>query len=303
MEPIKLERRKIVIDDGVTKLGGYNVGRYPIHHFIQNWVFESQSAMPLKLMAVGDDEWIEGCYRYRRNSDIFAVEHVVKGGMDFTQNGKKYHVGPGQVYLSHLGADNDTSTGSEGFCLKKTMIISGTLLPGILAITGLANTDVIKLRRPEFVACLIDKAYAESRDKTVNFMQNCSATSYHVLMELSSEINRSSYPPKLQMSLEILNRKMNEKLSVAEICESTGMSSVTLHRLFKKHIGMSPINYYILQKMEAAKELLAIPFLSIKEISQQLGYSNQLYFSAEFRKHCGASPKQFRMNSKNKASG
>ena len=49
-------------------------------------------------------------------------------------------------------------------------------------------------------------------------------------------------------------------------------------------------------RMEQAKNLLAYTTLPIKEISQNIGYSNQFYFSAIFKKQTGVSPSVYREN-------
>ena len=47
-------------------------------------------------------------------------------------------------------------------------------------------------------------------------------------------------------------------------------------------------------RMKEAKTLLSYTTLPIKEISQNVGYSNQFYFSAIFKKQTGVSPSVYR---------
>ncbi|MDO1449233.1 helix-turn-helix domain-containing protein [Rhodocytophaga aerolata] len=52
--------------------------------------------------------------------------------------------------------------------------------------------------------------------------------------------------------------------------------------------------FYILQKIERAKELLSYHELSLGEIARKLGYSNIAHFSNQFKRIVGTSPTQYR---------
>ena len=56
---------------------------------------------------------------------------------------------------------------------------------------------------------------------------------------------------------------------------------------------MTPIQFLISQRINYAKNLLQNKSMPIKEIAILCGYQNQLYFSNDFRKHTGLSPREF----------
>ena len=69
-----------------------------------------------------------------------------------------------------------------------------------------------------------------------------------------------------------------------------------LRKLFKKEVGMSPLEYMTSLRMKNAERLLATVWTSgcaIAEIAQMCGYENALYFSRVFKKYYGCSPSQF----------
>ena len=71
-----------------------------------------------------------------------------------------------------------------------------------------------------------------------------------------------------------------------------------LMRLFRKHLGVSPLEYRNRLRIEEAKRHLAHSTLSMKEIAERLGYRNALYFSTAFRKRTGVSPSLYRKRSR-----
>ena len=56
---------------------------------------------------------------------------------------------------------------------------------------------------------------------------------------------------------------------------------------------MTPIQFLISQRINYAKNLLQNKSIPIKEVAALCGYQNQLYFSNDFRKHTGCSPREF----------
>ena len=95
-------------------------------------------------------------------------------------------------------------------------------------------------------------------------------------------------------AIEYINEHLSEDLSLEAIASSIGMSKYHFCRAFRQAKGLSPWQYVIQQRIEAAKRLLVIPQLSIAQISQRLGFSTQGQFTNFFRKYVGVSPKQYR---------
>jgi len=98
-----------------------------------------------------------------------------------------------------------------------------------------------------------------------------------------------------------LENDMSNSLSIEALASELGICHSMLDRLFRKKVGMSPLNYRIKQKMSIATNMLVATSIPIKEISLRLGYSNQLYFSNEFKARFGVSPRNYRL--KNSQSG
>lgn len=73
-----------------------------------------------------------------------------------------------------------------------------------------------------------------------------------------------------------------------------------LSRLFSNVEGKSIERYYILQKIERAKELIVYGEQNLTEIAYELGYSSQQHFSRQFKKETGLSPTHFKDVKENK---
>lgn len=69
-----------------------------------------------------------------------------------------------------------------------------------------------------------------------------------------------------------------------------------LRKLFKKEMGMSPLEYMTNLRMKSAERLLTTMWTNgytISEIAQMCGFDDPLYFSRVFKKYYGCSPSKF----------
>jgi AraC-like DNA-binding protein len=67
-----------------------------------------------------------------------------------------------------------------------------------------------------------------------------------------------------------------------------------LSRLFSAVEGKSIERYFILQKIERAKELIVYDEKSLSQIALELDYSSQQHFSRQFKKETGLAPSHFK---------
>lgn len=296
------KKNMVFLDDGSTALTGINIGKYPKHHFTFNRGFLNQPGWPLKVISVGDDEWVKGCFRRRENSLLFALEFVQSGSFRFVQENRKYDVGPGEVFLVQFDKTSEMSVNKVPYAFKKTMIISGEILRAMLISTGLDSVDVVKVSQPDKLAELFDNCKALCADGKPGFMDEASCILYRILMILGQDTGSRELPEELKTALNFFEENLGRQLTIKELSRQCGISPATLHRLFSRYCDVSPIEFFIRRKMEVARELLEISQYSIKEIALQLGYSNQLYFSSEFKKRCKVSPRAYRLTPRQESS-
>jgi len=67
-----------------------------------------------------------------------------------------------------------------------------------------------------------------------------------------------------------------------------------LSKLFKEEKGVTYINFISDKRLEKSRQMLAETDLSIKEITGEVGYNDQNYFSRIFKNKYGLSPKEYR---------
>jgi AraC-like DNA-binding protein len=95
----------------------------------------------------------------------------------------------------------------------------------------------------------------------------------------------------------IIDNITNE-LSLEKVADALHIYYYTLSRTFKTITGFSFVDYVKDLKMQIAANLLCEAKLSVKEISNRLGYHSVPYFIRVFKTKYGMTPKEFQRNNR-----
>lgn len=107
------------------------------------------------------------------------------------------------------------------------------------------------------------------------------------------DVNRISDP--IHRARAWIEQRVGEgAIDFKQIAASVFMSYDNFRRKFKHQSGLSPNQYFIKLKIDKAKESLIFSDLEIKEIAENLGFSDPYYFSRVFKEWEGMSPVRYR---------
>ncbi|MFQ3215102.1 MAG: AraC-like DNA-binding protein [Marivirga sp.] len=82
-------------------------------------------------------------------------------------------------------------------------------------------------------------------------------------------------------------------IDVNKLAEKACMSPATFYRRFKQSLGVTPLEYIHGERIQKAKQLLGKNNATISDIGYQLGYTSPSYFTLQFEKHLGCSPRAY----------
>lgn len=91
-----------------------------------------------------------------------------------------------------------------------------------------------------------------------------------------------------------MRRNVAHVIALEELVSISGMSRTNYIRMFEATMGTSPINYLIGLRIEEASRLLRSTDRSITDVAFDVGFSDSNYFSRQFRKARGQSPREYR---------
>lgn len=90
-----------------------------------------------------------------------------------------------------------------------------------------------------------------------------------------------------------IQQRLTDKIDLKTIAGKMGMSTSTLYRIFKREMGISPIEFIILERIKLAKKFLAEKGNYVKNASYESGFEDSNYFIRVFKHYEGITPKQY----------
>ncbi|ASZ07508.1 AraC family transcriptional regulator [Enterococcus thailandicus] len=239
--------------------------------------------------------------------DFLEISIVLEGQANYTIEEQKFQLNAGQIMLfnpgTHHGEEQRTGTYSHQLHIGLTNISLDGLkrnhLPTKKAILNLGEYQwefldkawrLVKEyseEQPEFqlmvkaliieMLVLILRSLEKVQDNTVT-------------LALSKNAKRKQY--LVNHAIYYLENHHTQEITLEQLADTLYVSPTYLSKVFKESTGMSPINYLIQVRLKHAKELLANEQLTIREISQAVGYQDAYHFSKLFKKYYGVSPSQ-----------
>lgn len=92
---------------------------------------------------------------------------------------------------------------------------------------------------------------------------------------------------------EYIYDNIDKKITPSDLCKFLDISQTTLLNAFKYSFNLSPVKFIQLIKVKYAEQLFKTKKLSVKEVSEKLGFSSPFYFSKVFKSYFDCSPKQY----------
>lgn len=120
----------------------------------------------------------------------------------------------------------------------------------------------------------------------------------YIINELSILIRTRStrYSSEVaNLAAEFIQRNLYEKIQQSDIADYASVHPNYLSSAFKKATGSSLHQFLINARIDEAKYLLSYTELSLKEISEELCFSNQSHFCKLFKAQTAYTPKEFRI--------
>jgi transcriptional regulator GlxA family with amidase domain len=99
---------------------------------------------------------------------------------------------------------------------------------------------------------------------------------------------------KIEESIGYMIRHLDTPLRVSTLATEVNISPSHFFYLFKRHVGRTPIDYFIRLRLQHACHLLEETEMSVKAIAYTLGYDDPFYFSRIFKSFHRMSPSKYR---------
>lgn len=115
------------------------------------------------------------------------------------------------------------------------------------------------------------------------------------LYQTNKYLGSPNYPKWMLDVLQSLSLPENFTKPVSEIVSATYYSHATVSNAFKKHLGVTLLEYVVDLRLEYAAELLTNTNQTALEISSAVGYDSFSYFIKQFKRKYRSTPLQYRL--------
>jgi AraC family transcriptional regulator len=125
------------------------------------------------------------------------------------------------------------------------------------------------------------------------------ALAVHMLRRYSTAVGVEPKPAMtvntaaIRRALAYINDQPARQISLEELATVSGLSRFHFSREFKRHVGMTPVEYVESGRIAQAKELIQRAELSLAQVALAVGFADQSHFTRRFRHHVGCTPAAF----------
>lgn len=247
----------------------------------------------------------------KEKSKACALRWCVLGGVDVISQGKRIHICSNQILLSDADTDIQMIVGRD----QKTVFAVTTFLGDLSLLRSVAKNTPITLSGMEHELLFqyfytASQYYNDSRSLSASGATEryaiCSLEAFLLRLELlnseergvifsnSSKAETVFSDQRITVAIkQYLSSHLCEDISLEEISRETGVSVNTAMHVFKRDVGMGIKAYFTKCKINEAMRLLAQGELSIRSVSERLGFDSAEYFSRVFKRETGITPTEY----------
>lgn len=136
---------------------------------------------------------------------------------------------------------------------------------------------------------------SQSADLVCSSFDSMSKWIPEILASYESCLNRAQEQSDVVFIVQqYIHKHLGEDITRYSLAEIVHLSPDYLSHLFKQKTGFSLTNYIIEERIRESKRLLSDKKISIRDIAITCGFQNVSYFSRQFKKSTGMTPREFR---------
>lgn len=257
--------------------------------------FPVHSSLPMYAQFCGVS-FCDGSYHIsREKSDVTVIEYVVDGQGYVTADGRDCLVTKDHVYILQKGARHNYYSSSDHPWRKIFINMAGELPVKLLREYHLAGDWLFDGAGLKDLFLRVEQMVTDNQSDDTVCQAQLSAVYLEALSRLSLSRSSISHSADGTALKSYLDGNMDRIVSNAELAKHIYRSPDYCVKLFHREYGITPYDYQLNEKMSIACSLLRGTSMSVADIAAAVGYHDARYFSGLFRRKCGASPRQYRL--------
>jgi len=155
----------------------------------------------------------------------------------------------------------------------------------------------LKINSPDIIIQFLEKIESATLQNPPN--DNLALQHLYALFSYVNKLIKKEYAPsddRAVIAKEYIDSHFMDNNCLKQVTEKCQISQRRLNELFKNTYNLTLNRYIVFCKINHAKKLLKLQYLSVAEISDLCGFSDMYYFSKVFKAETGISPSIFKKN-------
>lgn len=233
----------------------------------------------------------------------FGVVWVLRGTGEFTDSqGRTYPLSAGKMFLRIPGELHSSTVLPDGQWLECFLAFSTPFYRGLDALGRIPHDQRVfsvpldSQRILAWVKLCQDLDRAETPDYD-QLLIECTSLLFALIQEGSSGSETNHLSPSRFDPAALAKGYLEQNLHISprNIAAQLGVSYSQLRKVFAATYGITMVGFRKGLIIQRAKHLLLYTTESLGTIAHTLGYSDQGYFSRDFKEQTGMSPREFRL--------
>lgn len=234
----------------------------------------------------------------RDNNYPYYTVHFVFDGCGIFHISKKEHLlKKGDAFIIFPGEAHDYSNYSHSSLGLLWIELSGSNCKELFSYLLSNNQYVFKNVSTENAGQqLLDILEYLSPPVTINKYELSSKiyTFIMYLLDLMTGIPTKNTPALIVKALTYIDENFTGQIQIRDIADNLHISHTYLTKLFQKNVGVTPVKYINMKRIEYACYLLQNTDLSCESISDKTGIYDNAYFHKMFKSVKGMTPVQYK---------
>lgn len=232
---------------------------------------------------------------------FFEIHFILKGHVLYEINGEHVQVKSGQMLLVFPKVNHKIQNASENV-IKYSIALSFGSSRNKIIVQDNVKGSFYKSNVPKDTFTVLQHILDTRPAKETNGHIAISAQALSLIYSLPFKFYNSEFldsddelfDARLSDAKQYINDNIGFNISCTQVAQHCYLSVKQLSRIFVRHEGTTLMKYITKVKTEAAEQLLKDSNISLKEVSEKLGFSNEYYFNTFFKKNSGMSPGDYR---------
>lgn len=262
--------------------------------------FNPSKALPFQITFCGYSFCSPTYHISRGVTSYYTIEYIVSGSGYVRENDIISQPCAGDTHVFHPGSFQTLYCNSNDPWEKIWIIFFGEIADSLFKAYNISERLLYKGLNTKKELQEIIRICIDPNLEDYEKMSKCSVVFFNIIQKMymhnlhnESKLQHTSIAERFKI---LIDQTEDYSINLSNLTKQLNVSRDYAIRLFTEKFDISPYKYMTQQRIKKICRMLSTSTIPICEISDNMGFCDQGYFSTWFKQHCGMSPRDYRKN-------